>query len=93
MISKILFCGVFFGKWVWSHDLLGKISSFYYNFIFLLRGVIKNYLVAFCPHIDYMSLQNLESVYLMVSEKHCLDMIDRQTDGWMDGWRKIVFWQ
>ena len=26
-------------------------------------------------------MQNLESVFLMVSEKRCLDMTDRQTDG------------
>ena len=40
----------------------------------------KNYLTAFCPHIDYISLQNLEPLALMVSEIHCLDMTDRPMD-------------
>ena len=35
----------------------------------------------FCPHIGYMSLQNLESLALVVSEKHYLHMTDSQTDG------------
>ena len=44
-------------------------------------GDIKNYLIAFCPHIDCVFMQNLESVPLMVSEKCCLDMTDRRADG------------
>ena len=57
------------------------------NFIFLPRICVailgdwgelsKNYLMAFCPHIDWSAL---ESVALMVSEKHFLDMTDRRTD-------------
>ena len=39
----------------------------------------KNYLIAFCPHVDYMVLQNLEPLALMVSDQHCLDMTDRRT--------------
>ena len=31
-----------------------------------------------------MSMQNLESVALMVCEKRCLGMTDKQTDGEMD---------
>ena len=46
----------------------------------------KNYLTVFCAHIDYMSLQNLESLALMVAEKHCLDMTERWTDGRRDQW-------
>ena len=61
------------------------------NFIFLpptwvaiLGGwgeLSKNYLIAFCPPIECVSMQNLESVASMVSEKRCLDMTDRRTDG------------
>ena len=72
------------------HDLLCQLSSFFFILHCFtthlagdcegLRGVIKNYGIAFSPHIDYMSLLNLETVALMVSEKHCLDMPERRTD-------------
>ena len=39
----------------------------------------KDYLIAFCSHIDCVSMQNLKSVALMVSEKRCT--ADRRTDG------------
>ena len=44
----------------------------------------KNYLIAFCPHIDCVSMQNLESVALMVSEKRGHGLTDRRTDGRTD---------
>ena len=34
-----------------------------------------------CPHIDYISVQNLEFLALIVSEKRYLDMIAIRTDG------------
>ena len=45
----------------------------------------KNYLIAFCRHIDFVSMLNLESLALMVSEKRCLDMADRPSDRQTDG--------
>ena len=48
------------------------------------RPQLSNYLIAFCPHIDCVSMLCLESVALMVSEKRCLDMTDRRTDGQTD---------
>ena len=50
-----------------------------------LRELSKNYMIAFCPHIDCVSMQNFESVVAMVSDKRCLDMTDRRTDGRTDG--------
>ena len=47
------------------------------NFI-LLPPTWVAILVAFCLYIDCVSMQNLESVALMVSEKRCLDMTDRK---------------
>ena len=59
------------------------LTSFFYNPLgrrFWATGeVIKNYLMAFCSHIDSVSVQNLESVALMVSGKRCLDMTDGRT--------------
>ena len=59
------------------------------NFIFLpptsvanlgdWEKISNNYLIAVCPHIDCVYLQNLEYVALMVSVKH-LDMTDRRAD-------------
>ena len=46
----------------------------------------ENYLIAFCLQIDCMSMPNLASFALKFSEKHCLDMKGRQTDG--ETWRK-----
>ena len=45
-----------------------------------LGDLSKNYSKAICPYIDCVSLQNLESVALMVSEERCLDMTHRRTD-------------
>ena len=46
----------------------------------------KNYLRAFCPHIDCVTMKNLESIALMVSEKRTVNTTDRRTDGrtWLD---------
>ena len=49
-----------------------------------LSGV-NNCLLAFCPHIDCVSVQTFEYVALMVSERRCLDMTDRETDRRADG--------
>ena len=76
-ISKMQFCCA-----------LIQVSNF--NFIFLPSTYVaisgdwgelsKNYFIAFCPHIDWVSMQNLKSVASMMSEKRCLDMTDRRTD-------------
>ena len=64
-----------------------KFPVYNLNLIFLPPTILgdwgelsKNYLIAFCSHLDCVSVQNLESVALMVSEKRCLDMTDRRTD-------------
>ena len=82
--------GGFFGEMgyaaiaLYSMSYGAKFRVYNLNFIFgdfgRLGEFSKNYLIAFCPHIDCMSMQNLESVALMVSEKRCFDMTDRQTN-------------
>ena len=48
------------------------------------RGeLLKNYLIAFRQHIDCKSVQKLETVALLVSEKRCLAMTNRQAGGRM----------
>ena len=39
--------------------------------------------MAFCVHINCMTMQNFESVALMVSEKRCPNILERRTDVYM----------
>ena len=57
-----------------------KINFFPQNLVSKFNLKSKKGLIALCPHIDRMFMQNLESLALMVSETRCLDMADRQAD-------------
>ena len=91
-ITKILYCSFVV---LYFKIYCVKFQDSNLNFIFLQLFWVailvdwgelsKNYLIAFCQHIDCMSMQNLESAAPMVSEKRCLHMTDRRTDGQTDG--------
>ena len=84
-ITKILYCS-FVVLYFKIYCVKFQVSNL--NFIFLQLFWVailvdwgelsKHHLIAFCPHIDCVSMQNLEFAALMVSEKRCLDMTHKR---------------
>ena len=78
--NAVLLC---YFSWFIVQNCKFKISLFFHSLGSDRGELSKNCLIAFRQHIDYKSVQKLETVALLVSEKRCLAMTNRQTDGRM----------